>query len=618
MTRKDDRSALARITDLPLAEALTDLIGASGATRALHRAGIVTLGDFLLTPRSTILGRKGVGPRIWEQACSALEERFKATADPAKATARTAPPQQRNFATVLREVHDDLAPLDRDLLDAILGIGRRAQPPERAALMLRIPLQEIEGTLTRIRKTLGERGGHELQQLGQELEAELRLHEGALGVDDLQVGTLLHTASRRATDPAAPLRLLALWQRDRYCIDGDRLCAMTSERLRVLVRHVRQAIAAARPPVRISALENGADLPQGCRALLAHVVTRTLKLAIELDPTHGEIVSRPARSLHRRLESILEESESPLLLDDLVFRHRDRFGSGRRARIVDALHSGGAFIQVAPATWSLRTRHLDELELLRPEAERIALDVATTDRRVALRERVRRAELSERSAFLLIDLLRHERAVRSLGRGEFCARRRGLPPLVEAMVRELRRAMGEVPFARFLQNQPQSRRRLVSRLLRQNRLFVSTARDRVDLLENWPFDPQRLQILLRAVRVAIEERGGYASIARIRPDLAEAGFSESFLHDHILLDVLRRHGDFELLPGGFVASRGVGLARWILRTARRILRAHVTGLSLTQLIVERPELAEFEACLGELLSQDPMVQSADGLNYQIV
>ncbi len=185
-------------------------------------------------------------------------------------------------------------------------------------------------------------------------------------------------------------------------------------------------------------------------------------------------------------------------------------------------------------------------------------------------------------------------------------------------MRELRRAMGEVPFARFLQNQPQSRRRLVSRLLRQNRLFVSTARDRVDLLENWPFDPQRLQILLRAVRVAIEERGGYASIARIRPDLAEAGFSESFLHDHILLDVLRRHGDFELLPGGFVASRGVGLARWILRTARRILRAHVTGLSLTQLIVERPELAEFETCLGELLAQDPMVQSADGLNYQIV
>ena len=610
--RRDE--ALARLTGWPLDSELSSLIDDARVTGALHRGGVRTLADFVLEPRDRMLRRFGIGPKTWDRACRALQTQLRPTPDQ--------PAEPRCAGSFLDAVRTALTPTEGELFDALLGNRRIALSPERAALALRHratgPGAGLEAELAGIRSAMARTVAQDLAAIAREVTAEMEIHEGVVESDHLGAGSRVRELSRETGDPAVPLRLVALWLPERFCMDGDRLCGVSESRLRSIVRCIRRGVAHAKTPVRLAELERLADVPPNRRAVISHVARRTLQMTVSLHPEHGEVVGRPRHSSGRRIELLLEDAAEPVALDDLRFRHRDRFGGIRRTRLLDVLRRTGTFLEVGPRVWSLRARHLDELELLRSEAERIAREIAERDGRHSLTERQQAGEISERSAFLLADLLKRERSVLSLGRGEFCPRRRGLPPLVLAIVAELRLAMGEIAFARFLQNQPPHRRRLVARLLRHNRLFVSTAKDRIDLLENWPFDAQRITLLLRTVRTALEDCGGYASIQRLRPQLNDAGFAEGFIDDDLLLEILRRHGSFELLPSGFIAAPDVGLAQWIRRTARRILRSHALGLSLTQLLVERPELAEFGDCLGELLRQDPMVATADGLNYQVI
>ncbi|MGA1525598.1 MAG: hypothetical protein ACO4CZ_16655, partial [Planctomycetota bacterium] len=66
-----------------------------------------------------------------------------------------------------------------------------------------------------------------------------------------------------------------------------------------------------------------------------------------------------------------------------------------------------------------------------------------------------------------------------------------------------------------------------------------------------------------------------------------------------------------------VADRELQLGPFLQRLARDILRTRVAGLTFQQIVAERPELAEFSACLQGLLDADPLVQSEDGLHYQL-
>jgi hypothetical protein len=85
----------------------------------------------------------------------------------------------------------------------------------------------------------------------------------------------------------------------------------------------------------------------------------------------------------------------------------------------------------------------------------------------------------------------------------------------------------------------------------------------------------------------------------------------------LLGELLRRHGSFEVLPGGYIARQERGLIGWLLRRARNALREAGMPISVQEILAERPELAEFQACLAGLLGQDPLVQTPDGVRYQI-
>ena len=125
-------------------------------------------------------------------------------------------------------------------------------------------------------------------------------------------------------------------------------------------------------------------------------------------------------------------------------------------------------------------------------------------------------------------------------------------------------------------------------------------------------------MMLHETMACLDSGAGYAPLDRVRKAILDADLGGSFLTEHFLLDVLRRHGRFEILPGPILAAPTLGLARWIQRSAREVLRSHCDGLTPQQLIAQRPDLAEFDCCLSELLELDPLVQSEDGLHYKVV
>jgi hypothetical protein len=525
-----------------------------------------------------------------------------------------------SFLAELRRFRTSLEPEDAALFDRLLGVGHRPCSIMAAATALRAPLDELRSREARLRLALSDSHSVILDRLGRDAESALTVRDGVVGVEELVVGTSLHTASQACSDPTLPLRWLAFARADRWSFEAERLCCLPSDELRRVVRTTQRELRrAVRPPILV------ADLVAAARCTVAactpsmvqHVLRRVLGYALALDQDVGEIVTLRNTSLSDRLEALLEDADRPLPVDDLLFRYRDRFGRGAVQRIRDALRCRPAFLEVAPRTWSLRNRHVDELELLRPEAERLVDELRKHGGRIQLGERVRHGEISERCAHLLAAMLNDVQSLRPLGRGEFVLRRSGPSARTEALVEELRRAMGEVPFARFLQNCTPADRPLVSRLLRTNRLFVSPAKDRIDLAENYPLSGERLRPLLHTVRTCVEESGGYAHLARIQGEIAAAELGGSFLTDHLLLDVLRRHGEFEVLSGTVVAEPELQLGPFLQRLARDILRSRVAGLTFQQIVAERPDLAEFSTCLQGLLDADPLVQSEDGLHYQL-
>ncbi len=668
----DEPGAALDLSADALDRAVAEVLRNRRALRACRQLKIRTIGELLATPRDELLAVPGFGERtLWEVHREVLG------ASPAEAIADVFPrqllelpvatlpddPHARlesfhgmrvaevlvqspdvatrtalregleafvngllagrtpEFAEWLRGAREDLGRDNRNVLDRVLGLGRRPSPLAQAASALRIPLAEARERLERARSAMLRYEPAAIELWAKELEANLAALGGVVTPTNLTAGSALRAATRASRDPFLPLRVVTFLRPDVGHTHGDFVCRLDEAAITRVLDALRARIAGTDAALRLADLRSALPeelSPADGDGLLLHLLRHRLHRTLRFDGPSGEVLLRAVRGLADRVEAILETERTPLSTDDLLFHYRDRHGRGRRRRLEDALRGDSRFLQIGRETWSLRSWHLDELELLRPEAERITDEIGRTgSRRDVFTAESGGLPLSERTGHLLIDLLRREPTLRHLGRGDFCPRRVDGSPLVADIVRTLRRAMGEVPFARFLQNQPPSRRRLVSRLLRVNRRFVSPSRDRVDLADNYPVTGERLRMILQVTRQRIDA-AGYATLPHVHEAVDEAGLGGDFLSEHLLLDILRRHGDFDVLPGPIVADRRLGLRRWIQRTARAILRAHRDGLTPQQVLADRPELAEFAAALPTLLDLDPLVQSDDGLHYHLV
>jgi hypothetical protein len=508
----------------------------------------------------------------------------------------------------------------RKLLRHRLGIGCRALPRWQLAARLQIDEEQLGADEHALAQHLRGAIGWILDRLRVEVREELRAFEGLVISERLASGTLLHAGSRSTGDPDLPLRLAAFCFPDEFHFHDGFLVELDAAELEGLRERLRRATRSRLLPLPVETLraqleEAGLRAP---RELVLRILRDDLRRAVRIDPARGEVVTPRAVSIGDRLQHILEEHAEPMPLDDVSFHYRDRHRRSNRNVLRDRLRQDSRFLEVGRDRWSLRDRHLDELEMARIEAERISASIRIAGGRHDIRRLTDGSPCSERVIYLMTDVLRHDPGLRDLGRGQFCPRHQSTSKVMGELIHALRRAAGEIPVSRYLENQAPERRRLVESLLSRNRRFVSPGIDRIDLLDNYPFNGDRLRRLTIVCDQCLAEHRGYATTAQLLHDVRDAGLAGSFLTEHMLADLLRRHGRFEFLAGGLVAQASLGLTGWIRQRARETIRSAGHSLTPNELLSERPELAEFESCLEQVLLEDPLIQCFDGERFQLV
>jgi len=570
--------------------------------RALARLGNPDGGLLLRADRAAVLALPHVDPLLYDQLRAAASD------------ASTAGGKDGGLQELLAALDDD----DRTLLAAAVGVPRgRPLPRSRLARSLGMTLEALEAREASCRRTLAERCPQVASNLRAAVDRELMAQDGVVRTDRAGPGTLHAMAA--AGDAVAPLRLAAfLFPRELFLV-GDALTgfdASTCRRVLQAVARLRHTLP--RPLATVEAELTVGGLPCVPHGLLQWLLSQDGQFQVVFEPGVGEVLRRRRATVGNRIEQVLRAAGRALALPELLFRYRDRFRRARRSRLLDNLWAEPRFLEIGAGIWDLRERHVDQAELIEPEAARVRDLVCTVGGRHNVADLVDGGRPSERVLFLLRDCLRRDPALRNLGRGDFCPRSMRVSTEVEALQRALRSAMGELPLERFLDNQHRTARDLRTRLLRENHQFVEVAPDRIDLLSNYPFNSERLRTLLRTVELHLEQHDGFGRLSGALAAVEGAGLGGPFLTAHMLGDILRRHPRFEMLTDDLVALRSRGLRTWIQQRARDAIRRAANGLTAFEIQAEIPELAQFAACLEDVIIDDPMVQTDDGMHYRVV
>lgn len=589
-----------RIIDLPLRQELA---------RGLAAAGVTTLGDLLGTDANTLAQHPAVTETGVADLRAALAAAFSPVDDP---RARGADHDLQRLLTVLDAE-------DRDWIAACVGLlGLRPLPRAQLARSLALNPDQADAREARCRSNIQDRVPDLTQAWRRATESELTAQDGVVRAERLAKGPLSAMAAA-AGDLTLPLRLVAfLFPGDLYLV-GEVLTTVDPIACRQIVQGVhRLRHTLPRPLADLESDLLAAGLPPIRRGLLSYLLYQDAQVQIVIDSDLGEVLRRRRATVGDRLEHVLRTARSSLSIADLMFRYRDRYRRARRSRLLDNLWAEPRFVEIGPGIWDLRERHVDQAELIDAEAARVRDIICTVGGRHDVSDLIDGGPTSDRVLFLLRDCLRRDPALRSLGRGSFCARTMRVSTQMEALQHDLRSAMGELPLERFLANQHRGARDLRSRLLRENRMFVEVDSDRIDLLTNYPFNSERLRTLLRTVELHLEQNDGFDHLQGALDAVTEAGLGGEFLTMHMFGDILRRHSRFEMLADELIALRTRGLRSWIQQRSREAIRRAAQGLTAFEIQAEVPELAQFAACLESVIADDPMVQMRDGLHYRVV
>lgn len=526
--------------------------------------------------------------------------------------------------TAFRDLCDELFGCldgdERELVTELIGVGAPPVPRLQAARRRSLSPHTLEDRAEQARAHLHQSAPALLGRLRYEVGRDLAAGAGVLVPRAAVDGSLLQVLATGGADPLLGARLVAFCFPREFALHRDLLCASSPRTLRRLLRELPRLVPAHRLPLPVAVLEAelaAADTPVP-RGLLVHLLRLELRMEIAPDADGVDVVVPDPRSPSTRLVDLLLDLGRPTQLDELVYAYRERFRRTSRRRTEQRLRRNPAFVLLGPLSWSLRRWHLEELEAVAPLADRVARRVASTGERQRVASLLADDKVDERQLHLVLDRLAADPRVRLLGRGEVCAATHRQSHVLEQLLTDFRRAAGDVVASLFVQNQPPARRRLVGRLLRWNRLFVTPAPDRIDVLTNYPFNDDRMRRMLNLVGHHLDRHGGQATIAAVKALLDGTDLGGGWLSTTLLADLLRRHGPFELLADQIVCRRSLHLGSSLLRTVRHVLREVGTPLSVDEILQARPELGEFAACLHELIAGDPLLQTPDGAHFTLV
>lgn len=586
---------------------------------ALVRLGSPAAERLARWPREAVLALPDIDETIYARLVGAESARGDVAAPAAGADLDPSPSAGAAPVSELEHVLACLDAGDRDLLAARVGL--HGSKPQSLAALAGAPgarAEELAAKEATCRARILERCPAVVQAWRDAVAQELAVQGGIVRADRLGPGPLARLG-RTARDTHLPLRLLAfLFPTDLHLV-GDALATLD----RVTCRRIVHALARlrARLPLALPRVKKAlrrAGLPPVPAGLLHWLLHQDAQFEIVFHAQRGEVLRRRRGTVGDRIEHVLRGAGGALALSELLFRYRDRYRRARRSRLLDNLWAETRFVEIGHDVWDLRERHVDQAELIEAEAARVRDILCTVGGRHHVAELVDGGPSSDRVLFLLRDCLRRDPALRNLGRGAFCPRAMRVSTQIEALQHALRSAMGELPLERFLANQDAASRALRTRLLRENHLFVEIAPDRIDSLDNYPFNSERLATLLRTVELHLEQHDGFDRVQGVLAAVDEAGLGGEFLTPHMLGDILRRHGRFDTLEPDLVALRSRGLRAWIQQRSREAIRRAAHGLTAFEIQAEVPELAQFAQCLEHVIAADPMVQSSDGMHYHVV
>lgn len=582
----------------------------------LAELGMDTVRNVFDVPVEVLAHEQTVGEAGLEELRSALDQLIRAGTDQAAGQRDSS----QDFARFVSQLLGALDHPQQLLLRQRLGLDRSPRRLQEIAADLRLTHEQALALERDTRLALHHHNPELLTRLREEAEREHRAFEGMLRADQLAAGTILHSAVKSTGDTLLPLRLLRFCFPRVFYLYGELLTKIPPaiwRRFRTVLKHYSNPKLLPVPLYEVE-LHVSAIIDPIPRGLMIYLLRERHHLAITIDPRQGEVLERVRNAVADRLHAILETAGAPTSAEDLLFTFRDRHGHARMDHILESLRTDERFLEVARQQWGLRAHSRQVLQTAASEAEHIARHIVTQGRRHNIFAIGTQHGLPEHTVYLVIDCLRRNSSLRYLGRGEFCPATVKMSGVMKKIVRDFQRAMGAVVFSRFLRNQKRDRRRLIHRLLTANRMFVEPGPDRIDLLSNYPFNEGRMRRLLATVGRYLDQHASHASALDLIEHLNDTDLGGGWLTEHLLTDILRRNSSFELLPGGLVAQRSLGLGGWIQHRAREALREMGTALTIGEVLAEHPELAAFEECLAELLGNDPMVVSDDGIHYRVV
>lgn len=582
---------------------LADLGLPAAARLACGTRQIHTLGDLLAVEPEALAANGWFGPEWANQVRQVLTQHWQPSASPG----RPLDALPSDFPGLLRELAPALGQVHFAALCQLLQVPTSEPAPVTS-----------DGPLARaaLRARLLAVAAPLFDQLCRELGAELYAFDGMVLAEHLAAGSLLHSLVATAEPPRAMFELVAFAMPQQFCTQDGRLFGMPARQLRACGKQLRRHLDAVGLPQPVAAIAAhlaavGCPAPMG---VVQHCLRHDLQLAVVVDPHQGELAIADPRSPTARLLAILTAAAAPMSFDDLAFAYREQHRRCSRLALQRRLGAEPRFLQVGRGLWSLREHHAAALQATAPLAEQVARALAARGGKQHLASLVVEFGGDEADAWLVADHLRRDPRVRFLGRGEACPATHGRSQVLEQLLLDFRRAGGEVVMSRFLANQPPERRRLVGRLLQANRWFVMPEPDRVDVLSNYPFNPQRLRRLLDHTTAWLVQRGGHGALSDLKQELDGRELGGGWLGPVLLGDLLRRHGEFEVLPGGVVCRAGT--TRLLQRSLRRLVRAAGQPVSAADLLAAHPELTEYAAALATLLSTDPLLQSRDGVRHE--
>lgn len=584
------------LTQLPMPDTLAD---------ALAAHSILTVGDLLDLPPEA-LGVDGViSPAEQEQVHTALS---RALDDGLRQFDSAA---ANDWPTLRAQLLGPLDDTGRKLLIAAIGLDEPVQP--RQALLQVLGAAHLDDSLDHIRTTLMQCGTGLMRRIEQEIDREFDAFDGVLHAPHAGLGSVISIITKATGDPELGLRLVAFCLPHRCHLHRGFLHGVTPRRFRELLRTLPQLVPQHRLPMAVDEImsrlaDRNAEVPRG---VLLHVLRSELRTAIELDGDTGEVAVPDPLTPAARLIEILEDTGEAASLPDLVFAYRERFRFASGQRLMRHLSSNSAFLRIGVDLWALRQWHEQELQDCAELVENIARRISIAESRQNVLQ-LAAAESDEHTSWLVLDRLHQDPRVRMLGRGEACAADKAQSTVMSRLQRAFRRAAGDVVKGLFIDNQPESERRLVLRLLNHNRAFVHSEKDRVDTLSNYPFNHERMKRLTQMVLQHLKQRTGYAQSEALREIVSATDLGGAWLKADLLADILRRNGPFEVLSPGIVALKDLALPTILRRSARLALRTLGEAATIYDIVQARPDLVEFSPCLAELLLEDPLVQSPDG------